>query len=462
MGEILITLLILLAASSAAICSGLINSSKLEGVARRFKLRGLAYLSKLAGLAHCVKSKDLVDEFRQADSLADLASRISRDAEPVSGDELYAPIDMSILNCRIRKTELKEGNTVIDTFGVEICGSIHAPIEIPNATLKISILDITDGTDQAKTVQARSPQGALPGESNGSAFYHVAKLGRLPQKTTTLQEWTSVAGLRTDGQEFPRSGRRTLRFDMSIASADDSEELANAWCTFVYDNPAPGYIDLQENDERTKVLAVALAFTVSAASGKPCECEVELIKDWARENVLERSESASYEESCRNLEKALGTTIAFFSAGNKLDTYRVCEEIVGIATLAQRYEILELCLHVAQATGSVAAEEMAMLRNLATCLEVDAERFRAMVEKILPVSMHEVMNIDDLLGITSDMSKEHARKHLNREYSKWNSRVTSNSPEIQNQADQMLKLIAEARGQYVADRPARKAGAAGN
>ena len=92
---------------------------------------------------------------------------------------------------------------------------------------------------------------------------------------------------------------------------------------------------------------------------------------------------------------------------------------------------------------------MAVLRDLASWLEVDAGRFRAMMEKILPVDMHEVVDIGDLLGISSDMGHENTRKHLNREYSKWNSRVTSANPEIQTQADQMLKIIAEARGQYV-------------
>jgi hypothetical protein len=37
---------------------------------------------------------------------------------------------------------------------------------------------------------------------------------------------------------------------------------------------------------------------------------------------------------------------------------------------------------------------------------------------------------------------------LNKEYSKWNSRVTNADPDIQTQADQMLTLIAEAKSQY--------------
>ncbi len=444
----MIPLSILAAVSIAAISSGLISRSGIAELVNHLKLKGSIYFSVLTRLANGVKSKDLVGHLRQAGSLGDFTSRMLRDVEPDPGQDLYAPLDMSILNCRVRTVELKEGDTVLDAFAVEICGSINAPEDMRNATLRISILDITDGSAEAKPVRARDPQGASSGASNGSEFCYVAELGRLPRQTTTLGDWTSVARLRSDGQEFCRRGKRTLRFDTSILSADGGRELACAWCTFVYDNPLPGYVDLQENTERTKVLTVALAFAVSAADGKLYDCEVELIKDWARENVL-GSPAQTSDQACGKLEKALSTTIAFFSEGNKLDTYGLCEEIAEIVPVGQRYEVLDLCLRVAQANGSVAAEEMAILKDLASWLEVDGEKFRTMVEKILPVDMHEVMDIHDLLGITSDMSKEKTRKHLNREYSKWNSRVTSANPEIQTQADQMLKIIAEARGQYV-------------
>ena len=449
MSKVLISLSILLVApATAAISSGLISRSGIRALVNRLKLKGSICLSVLARLANGVKSKDLVGQLRQAGSFGDFTSRILRDAKPDPGQNLYAPLDMSILNCRVRIIELNDGNAVIDAFAVEICGTIRAPEDMRNATLRISILDITDGSAEAKAVRARNPQGAPSGKSNGSEFCYVAELGRLPRQTTTLDDWTCVARLHSDGQEFCRRGKRTLRFDTSILSADGGLEFAHAWCTFVYDNPMPGYVDLQENDERTKVLTVALAFAVSAADGKLYDCEVELIQNWARDNVLE-SRAQTSDQARGKLEKALSTTVAFFSKGNKLDTCRLCEEVVEIAPVGHRYEILDLCLRVAQANGSVAAEEMAILKDLASWLEIDREKFRTMVEKILPLDMHEVMDINDLLGITSDMSKEKTRKHLNKEYSKWNSRVTSANPEIQTQADQMLKIIAEARGQYV-------------
>lgn len=449
MSAVLVPLSILLMSCVAAILFGLIDCRAITELANSFKQKVLFCLTALAGLAHYIKAKDSAGQSGRSGSFDDFVSRMSSGAESDASVDLYAPLDMDVFNCRVLMKELREGDNVYGAFGVEICGSIHAPLEMRQATLRISISDVTDGSAPDRVLSS-GPQARSSDWPKAPEFIHVAELGRLPHEVTRLEEWTAVARLRTDGQVFPRRGRRMLKFSTSILSADGSRELAGAGCKFAYENPMPGYLDLQENDERTKVLTVALAFAVSAADNKLYECEIEPIKRWARENVLDSSESNS-SQSRDKLEKALSKTIAFFSEGNKLDVIKLCEEVVEIAPVGQRYETLELCLRVAGAKGSVNAEEMAMLMGLGSRLEVDPARFRALMQKILPIDMHEFMDTNDVLGITSDMSREKTRKHLNQEYSKWNSRVTSPNPEIQSKADQMLKLIAEARGHYVAE-----------
>jgi len=89
------------------------------------------------------------------------------------------------------------------------------------------------------------------------------------------------------------------------------------------------------------------------------------------------------------------------------------------------------------------------LKNLAGWLEVDMSRFSEIMAKILPASMHDVKDMGVILGVTSDMGKEDTRQHLNKEYRKWNARVTNFNSEIRTQADYMLKLIAQARSAYI-------------
>jgi tellurite resistance protein len=277
-------------------------------------------------------------------------------------------------------------------------------------------------------------------------FCYKADLGKLPHKTTILSDWTDVAQLHVDWMTFPLRGTRNLKFSISIFSQKTGQELACAACAFSYDNHEYGYIDLQENIQRTRTLAVSLAFAVSAVDGRLYDSEIEIIKKWARNNL---DISHASDKARQKVEKALNNTVAFFSHGNQLDADKICQEIVEIVPLAERYDILDLCLHVAQANGVASAEEIALLKNLANWLEVDMNRFRQMVEKILPIGMHEVKDEEVILGVRADMSREKTRQQLNREYSKWNSRVTSSNPEIQHQADQMLKLIAETRSAYI-------------
>jgi tellurite resistance protein len=367
----------------------------------------------------------------------------SHKTDPTPITESFEQPDQRVLNCRIQLSSLIEDNCFIDAFTVQIVGTIYAPTDMHQATLQIFITDITDEVHNSEPIHSRVKEWQM---KDSPVFCYRADLGKLPHKTTILSDWTNVAQLHINWLTFPQRGTRNLKFSLSILSQKTGQELASAVCAFPYDNLEYGYIDLHENIQRTRTLAVSLAFAVSAVDGRLYDCEIEIIKEWARNNL---DISNASEKARQKVEKALNNTVAFFSQGNQLDTYKVCQEIVETVPLAERYDILDLCLRVAQANGVASAEEIALLKNLANWLEVDMNRFRGMVEKILPIGMHEVRDEEVILGVSADMSREKTRQQLNREYSKWNSRVTSSNPEIQRQADQMLKLIAEARSAYV-------------
>jgi uncharacterized tellurite resistance protein B-like protein/uncharacterized protein YacL (UPF0231 family) len=430
MSKLLIPISIMLAASVGLLFPGIVG---------RLRNKALEYWSNLLELIDGTASR--ANQQRRPR----IKSQLFRQKLPYRSEESNLPVNMNALNCQIQWTKLEEEKSIYDAFSIEICGTINAPSDNCDTTLQISIMDVTDGPANAKVVQSQLPQWSSQDGPYPSAFIFNVRLGRLPSKVTTMPDWTPIAQIRFDWLMFPRKGKRLLQFITTIMSAEDNQQLALAQCKFACENPFYGYIDLQENGERTNILAVALAFAVSAADNELYDCEIELIKNWAKDNVLESSASDSDEQK---LNKALEKTIAFFRAGNNIDTYKICDEIVSIAPVAQRYDILELCLYVIQSKGSVTTEELTLLKNMAEWLDVDSKKFRNMMEKVLPVDMHQVRDVETILGITSDMSKEKVRKHLNEEYSKWNSRVTNADPDIQNQADQMLKLIAETRSQY--------------
>jgi len=406
----------------------------------------------LLSLIRRVRVAELISRLRSGDFIRDLSFSdlfnyfkvaVSPQKKSKPSIELSHELDLSVLNCRVKLSKQPDGDSFSDAFEVEICGSIHARQDVESATLSISIVDATNPEPNTNPVQALVKQWQKP---ESSEFIYNAKLGKLPHQVTTISEWTSIALLRLDWLVLPRKGKRELMFITSIFPAEGGEQLACARCYFEYHNRDFGYLDLKENIQRSKTLAVALAFAVSATDNKLYDCEIELIKNWSRENI-DLSETSGKER--RKLEKALKETITFFREGNKLKNYDICREIVEITPLSDREPILNLCLHVAQANGSVTLEELNLLKDFANWLEIDADKFREMVQKVFPVNMYEVKDIETILGVTSDMNKEKARRHLNKEYSKWSARVTNSDPEIQSQADQMLQLIADARSQYV-------------
>ncbi|MBN1974971.1 MAG: TerB family tellurite resistance protein [Sedimentisphaerales bacterium] len=354
-------------------------------------------------------------------------------------------VDLNVLNCRVQPAIHKDGKDVYDAFAVEICGSIHTPCERLHSSLRINILDITDGMQKEKPVQAKAKSAWTEQGGDSQNFCFTSDLGTLPNKVTVLSQWTNVARLRIDQILMPRKGKRVLQFTIAILSAENRQELACAQCIYEHENLYFGYLDLQENIERSKTLAVALAFSINAADGRLDDCEIEFIKNWARENI---NKSHTSDTARKNLEKALDETVAFFKDGNILNTYDICMEIAEIVPLAQRYDILDFCLNAVKTGGSVGTQELHLLRDIVSLLEIDGEKFRTMMEKIIPFDMLDTTDFETILGVTSDMTGERARAHLNREYAKWNSRVTNSDPKIQSQADQMMKLIAEARSQF--------------
>jgi hypothetical protein len=357
------------------------------------------------------------------------------------------PTNPNVLNARVQIGREACGDEWRSVLILEICGTIQAPDEGHEASLEVALGDVTENAAQPLPVLERPKQGPL---RDSAFFVHQTDMGKLCHTTTVLEDWTAVARLDPEWFVLPRTGSRKILYDVSIISRQSGQPLAGARCTGVFENPEIGYLDIEGNIQRTKTLGVALAFSVAAADGELPDPEVDVILGWVKTNFGSGNASSG---ARLELERALQKTATFFRKGGQINTREVCDEVVEVAPMVGRLEIIDLCLRVAGAKGQVVSAELMMLKDLAEWLHVDRTRLRVMIEKILPVHMHETQDTEIILGVTEEMTDQEARHQLNREYAKWSSRVISTDPAIRQQADEMIQLIADARVQYVDWKP---------
>jgi len=348
------------------------------------------------------------------------------------------------LHCCVRmEPHAGENGVEGKQFLVEISGSILATGDGQSAILKMAIEDVTEGIARARPVLEKRRRRGL---TRAPVFSFQTVLGQLTQKVTTLQDWTTVARIPEDWLLFARQGRRSLLFNLDVVTCDSNMVLTSTRYLFDYKNPQFGYVDIRENTEQAHTLAVAVGCAVAAADGCLAENALGFIRGWSLAGI--NLEHVSMRGK-RQFEKSLQKIVTLFrKSPDGFDIEAIANHIRDITIMAVRYDILQCCLQIAALRGEVSGPTLRLLWNLAAWFDVDVDRFRTMVTKILPVDMHEAMDVEVLLGLAPDMSREDILQKLNREYAKWNSRVTNTDRDVQAQADQMLELIAQTRQQY--------------
>jgi hypothetical protein len=349
--------------------------------------------------------------------------------------------------CMVELTKTDAQGRKADSFEVKIRGLISAPVDQCDVDVQFLIADIGHERSEPRPVLSTAKQFQM---EDSPAFYFRANIGKLPNNITYLSSWTQIARIRTDLLIFPRKGKRKLKFITSIISNAEDRELACSAVKIDYENGMVGYIDAKENRQRAETLTVQLAAEVcSWAPQKPTEAAVKVVSDWINAKIKASAGADNEAKKRSELEQVLKDALQCPKSHGRPHMDAVCKEMAEAATIIERYEAIELCLLVARATGNISPEQTIVLGGLADSLGVDRDKFQAKVQKILPLGIYESKDFGFILGMRPDMSADEARRQLNKEYRKWNARVTHADPDTQTQASQMLALIADARTKYI-------------
>jgi uncharacterized tellurite resistance protein B-like protein len=351
--------------------------------------------------------------------------------------------------CRVVMRSEESPNGPVRSFGIEIKGLVNAPSDNHDTRLRISVDDISG--QHPEPLRCNLERYCGPAGN----FQYEQPNGRLPRRRTELADWVAVASLPVAMFSFARKGRRKLAFRVSLISCETGQSLAAAKTIMVYDNPALGYEDADVNIARTQQHGVTLALAVAVADGTVTEKELAVIRRWAADKLAESNngELVPDDKLARQLERALHQAIKFFSTGGSIDIRALCGEVVHLVPESERIELMSLCASVAGADGETAEKELELLNRMGVWLELDRGKVRQIIEPLLPADLASFSNAEAVLGITPDMDVELVRRCLNEEYRRWNARVTNSDPAVRHRAEQMLRLVADARRRCIEEQP---------
>ena len=365
----------------------------------------------------------------------------------------FSPTGLEILISEENKdVGLNEGAT--DCFVLKIGGAFQLPPNTLAGVFSLSLWDVTNGEakDKRKQVLCYHPQFQLIG-TQVFLWTHTLQMGGGRRQ---YNDWVEILPIPIELLTFPSKGSRKLLFELTIASMTNIQNpVAKASYVYYYFNDSMGYIDGIKLRIKGEELGLRMAAAVSAVDGSLDKAEKAVIRKWM-DTRIDSLPKDMRDETTRKLSRAL-LIAERISASIKPDEIEMlCEDTINdypINSIAKGdlYDIVELCMNVAAADGIAEPTELELVDKIAKLLKIDPDKLRTLSEKLLPVNIHSAKNIDNILGLKPEWTSKEKKKHLREQYREWSARVTHSDAKIRDQADEMLKLIAEERAKLDAE-----------
>ena len=211
-----------------------------------------------------------------------------------------------------------------------------------------------------------------------------------------------------------------------------------------------GYTELDPNRLKVQGLSVQLAIGLAMSDGSLDRSEGNVIKKWMKESV--QSAPKSDRTKVKNsLNKALETG-SKKAKERKTNINYICKQLDKKAGVAEKYDVLELCLDVMSADGKADQEELAFIEKISKNIGIDYKEITKLKERrLLDLELPEAAtaDVDKALDIDPSWSQDEKKKHIMKLYRKYNSRINSAKGQSQKKSAQsMLDLCAEAMKKY--------------
>ncbi len=352
---------------------------------------------------------------------------------------LLKTISADTLHCNASLSSQKIDDFRLDLLIVQARSSVG--LDARESILQLEIQDITDGISHMyKVYEYQEPDDLV-----GDVFIRQWPLSTiLPRQSLTT--WTTIIQIDTQRLRFARQGLRNLLFKLTLILEEGSQRT-ESHDLIDYDNPCLGYQDQQENTEHIRLQAAHLAGSLIAQNQKSLNPDQHgLLRGWLLVDVnlskVSHKGRRTFEKSFKKLMKACRDT-------ELSQIIALSQEITESTTVGQRQEIVEFCFHLIGLLEPLSTTALVTLREIAVIWKIESTQFSILLEKILSIDRLKGIDPTVLLGITEDMPTEHRLSQLNKAYAKWNARVTHADKAVQQQAEEMLSWISQARSQYL-------------
>jgi tellurite resistance protein len=300
-------------------------------------------------------------------------------------------------------------------------------------------------------------------ESNGPMYQHSITVGAVEPGQGYIS-WVPLGIVIPDLLQPPYGGSRQLVAVLRMIDLDnppmirhgyhqpDDPGILGQWALdFSYEFTDKGYIETAKDQEEAQALALKIGLVVAMSDGSIDDSEGAVLKNWIIRLIDNYSDDRK-EGLKENYNQALKDT--YYEIKKKEFSLRkVVDRLNDIGDIAVKYEAIELCFAVLAADGVADAKELDIVKRIAKALDLDFDEIEKMRDKTimeLDASVSFGVNVEQLLGIEKDWNNDKIKRHLRKEFQKWNDRLSTLSEgEERNNAQRMLDLIAEARNKYV-------------
>jgi tellurite resistance protein len=325
-----------------------------------------------------------------------------------------------------------------------------------NISFALSAFDTTGGENRPVLSIVEAAQ-----EENSTAYQVADDLGRI-ETGTAFTDWVQLGVIIPEFIQPPHSGRRNIQVILRMYNSqnppniyvgfamEEGELILGKELVFSHDFTEKGYEEASQHREEAQAISLKIGVVVAMADGILDDEEGEVLKNWIVKEIAAFSESK--QDRLKDIfNSALKEGFDEAKKGT-LTLSGLVDRLSEIGDKKTKYDAIELCFDVMAADGVADPEEMSVIRNVASSLELDMHEIERMREKVtldLSSELTSEEGIEALVGIEHSWSDEDKRKHLRSEFQKWSNRINSlEEGDDRIAAQSMLDNIASLRMKY--------------